>query len=64
MKARIIILLILIIATAGCAPRTHVKSVHFLENEHNDRTVVIVNKRPARGRTCWKHVGHWHCRRR
>lgn len=64
MKSRLILLLILVIATAACASRTQVKTVRVLENEHSDRKVLIVTKRPAKRRNCWSHAGHWHCRRR
>lgn len=53
-------------ATAGCATHHHhhgARSVRVLEAEHSDRKIVIVTSRPARVRKCWKHGGHWHCRR-
>ena len=64
MKAKIILIVILLVTVAGCASRTTVKTVRVLENEHTDRKVVIVTKRPAKKRKCWTHAGHWHCRRR
>lgn len=34
-----------------------------LEHQHNDKTVVIVHhKKHLRGRHCWPHGAHWHCR--
>ena len=49
----------------GCARRVHVHHhdpVVVLEKEHEDKTIVIVNERPAPRRKCWKHRKHWHCR--
>ena len=40
------------------------KKVVVLEKEHEDRTVVIVHKKPRPERRCWKHGAHWHCRAR
>lgn len=56
------------VAGTGCARRVHVhtppvKAVIVLDQEHHDRNVVIVKAHPARHRHCWRHRGHWHCRR-
>ncbi len=57
--------------TSGCAAHSHghkhghvqtVKTVRVLENEHNDRKIVVVNTKPAKSRKCWKHARHWHCK--
>jgi len=58
----------LAVALGGCA--RHVYHVHpaaprkvvVLETEHQDPTIVIVQKRPRAGRYCWQHEAHWHCR--
>lgn len=56
------------LGAGGCARHVHhhhegPKKVVVLEREHDDRTIVVVHKRPAPERRCWKHGGHWHCRR-
>lgn len=34
-----------------------------LEHQHKDKKVVIVHhKKHFRGRHCWAHGAHWHCR--
>jgi hypothetical protein len=56
------------VAASGCARHVHhhhpgSKKVVVLDAEHDDPGVVVVHKRPGRGRHCWKHGAHWHCRR-
>lgn len=56
------------VAGTGCARRVHVhtppvKAVVVLDQEHHDKNVVIVKAHPPRHRHCWRHRGHWHCRR-
>lgn len=34
-----------------------------LEKEHKSPTVVIVTRLPKKGRKCWSHQQHWHCRK-
>jgi len=52
---------------AGCTRHVHhhhpTKKVVVLDREHDDPAIVVVHQRPAPHRTCWKHRGHWHCRR-
>lgn len=49
---------------AGCATHYHhAKPVKVLKAEHSNRAIVVVHSKPAKHRHCWKHGGHWHCRR-
>jgi hypothetical protein len=39
------------------------RSAVVLDGEHHDAKIVVVHKRPAPRRHCWKHRAHWHCTR-
>lgn len=52
----------------GCARHVHhhgasADKVVVLDEEHADPKVVVVHKKPAPARHCWRHRRHWHCRR-
>jgi len=40
----------------------NVKTAVVLDKEHKNKSVVIVNVRPAKSRKCWVHNRHWHCK--
>jgi hypothetical protein len=58
----------LAVSLGGCARHVHhhhgaaAKTVVVLDQEHEDRNIVVVHKRPHAGRYCWQHKAHWHCR--
>ena len=61
--------LVVSLGSGGCARHVHhhhepppPKKVVVLEKEHTDRKIVVVYKRPAPSRHCWRHGAHWHCR--
>lgn len=69
---RLAIFLATVITLTGCVvhPKHHGKTVKVkgktavvLEREHKNKTVVVVKVKPKKGRKCWSHTGHWHCRR-
>ena len=64
-QLRYLVMAAVVIVLSACGGHHHggTKTVRVLDAEHNDRTVVIIRTRPAKGRNCWKHGGHWHCRR-
>lgn len=38
-------------------------SAKDLDHQHKDKKIVIVHeKKHLRGRNCWPHDAHWHCR--
>ncbi len=64
----IVLLMLLALPASACAHRHHhhgpkPKKVVVLDREHHDTKILIMHKKPARHRHCWKHAGHWHCRR-
>jgi hypothetical protein len=62
----------LIVSLGGCGRHVHhhhppgpvVKKVVVLDQEHDERAIVIVHARPRADRHCWRHDVHWHCRAR
>lgn len=67
-----IIIFITILGLTGCivkpknshkTPQVKTKLVKVLELEHKDKSIIVVNIRPAKSRQCWQHNRHWHCRR-
>jgi hypothetical protein len=59
------ILLVLLLTALGatrCVHHIHHghRSAVVLDAEHHDAKVVVVHKRPAPRRHCWKHRRHWH----
>lgn len=38
------------------------RALSQLEKEHNNKTIVIVNVRPAKHKKCRQHNRHWHCK--
>ena len=73
MRSIVLVLLLAtgLVPTLACAhPHRHghthgpkVRTVAVLEAEHHDTKIVVVHKKPAPRARCWKHAGHWHCRR-
>ena len=39
------------------------KASRVLDQEHQNGTIIIVTRIPAKGRRCWGHKSHWHCQR-
>lgn len=65
-KIRIALAAAIALVSVGCVGHVHHRPAHtkvaVLDNEHRDRSIVVVYKAPKRHRHCWKHHGHWHCR--
>jgi hypothetical protein len=72
LAAPLVLLLTLALGASGCVRHVvhhnphgnhTIKHVTVLENEHTDKKIVVLHRRPRAPRVCWKHARHWHCRR-
>ena len=48
---------------SGNKKKQSIQTKVVLEKEHKSPTVVIVTRLPKKGRKCWSHQQHWHCRK-
>jgi hypothetical protein len=39
------------------------RTLVVLDQEHNGKTILVVNTKHAVTRNCWVHKKHWHCKR-
>ena len=73
MSQKIILSVLLVVILSGCvvqpvlpkhkSKQVTVKTKIILDSEHQHPKVVIVTRQPNKGRKCWAHLQHWHCKK-
>ncbi|WP_251359922.1 hypothetical protein [Kangiella sp. TOML190] len=69
---KLAVISVLALAISGChyhhGHHTHstakavVHTAAHLDAQHQHTNIIVV-KKPAKRKKCWKHAGHWHCNR-